>query len=98
MRTRRGICYPKVEMCCERLTVKRRRGFAGEPTNRRKRSKTAPESTGDRDLFDELPEDLVLCVLCKLSSTASCPADFINVLITYALFSFISHSNLAIVI
>ncbi|GFZ21141.1 HCP-like superfamily protein with MYND-type zinc finger [Actinidia rufa] len=82
MRTRRRICYPKVEMCCERLTVKRRRGFAGEPTNSWKRSKSAPEIAGDRDLFDELPDDLVLSVLCKLSSTASCPADFINALIT----------------
>ncbi|KAG6429350.1 hypothetical protein SASPL_107399 [Salvia splendens] len=35
-----------------------------------------------RDFFNSLPDDLVLCVLCKLSSTAGCPPDFINILFT----------------
>ncbi|KAL3571267.1 hypothetical protein D5086_028516 [Populus alba] len=34
------------------------------------------------DLFDQLPDDLVLHILFKLSSSASCPSDFINILIT----------------
>lgn len=33
-------------------------------------------------MFDSLPDDLVISILCKLSSSASCPSDFINVLIT----------------
>ncbi|KAL6983907.1 hypothetical protein U1Q18_017277 [Sarracenia purpurea var. burkii] len=41
-----------------------------------------PEAVGECDLFEELPDDLVFCILCKLSSTASCPADFISVLTT----------------
>ncbi|CAL5338143.1 hypothetical protein CsSME_00021620 [Camellia sinensis var. sinensis] len=81
MRTRRGICYPKLEMCCwERTTVKRRRD---EPRRiSRKRWKNSPEIARDCDLFDELPDDLVVFILSKLSSSADSPADFINVLIT----------------
>ncbi|KMT07465.1 hypothetical protein BVRB_6g150830 [Beta vulgaris subsp. vulgaris] len=49
----------------------------------RKRAKISPEfAGGGSDFFDSLPDDLVVCILAKLSSTASCPADFINVLIT----------------
>lgn len=33
-------------------------------------------------MFDSLPDDLVISILCKLSSSASCPSDFINVLLT----------------
>ncbi|KAJ6358696.1 hypothetical protein OIU76_000424 [Salix suchowensis] len=45
----------------------------------RKRLRTVTEKP---DLFDQLPEDLVLNILCKLSSSASCPSDFINILTT----------------
>ncbi|KDP30916.1 hypothetical protein JCGZ_11292 [Jatropha curcas] len=45
----------------------------------RKRLKT---SYAKSDLFDELPDDIVVSILCKLSSSASCPSDFINILIT----------------
>ncbi|KAH8492857.1 hypothetical protein Peur_072556 [Populus x canadensis] len=45
----------------------------------RKRLRTITEKP---DYFDQLPDDLVLNILCKLSSSASCPSDFINVLIT----------------
>ncbi|XP_022885447.1 F-box protein At1g67340-like [Olea europaea var. sylvestris] len=83
MRTRRGHCYPKVNMMNERETKRRRRThFTGEQMGYRKRLKGSPESRGESDFFDALPDDLVLCILCKLSSTASCPADFINFLIT----------------
>ncbi|KAK9117552.1 hypothetical protein Sjap_016499 [Stephania japonica] len=41
-----------------------------------------PKSSQSFDFFDGLPDDLVVCILCKLSSTARCPSDFINVLIT----------------
>ncbi|KAL2543467.1 F-box protein [Abeliophyllum distichum] len=64
--------------------VKRRRrmDFSGENMGCRKRLKGSPETFGECDFFDALPDDLVLCILCKLSSTAACPADFINFLIT----------------
>ncbi|PWA69840.1 F-box domain, cyclin-like protein [Artemisia annua] len=34
------------------------------------------------DLFDTLPDDLVLSILAKLASTASCPADLMSLLLT----------------
>lgn len=34
------------------------------------------------DLFETLPDDIVISVLCKLTSTASSPSDFIAVLLT----------------
>ncbi|KAE8077124.1 hypothetical protein FH972_015721 [Carpinus fangiana] len=49
----------------------------------RKRNRKSPEIAGKCDLFDALPDDLVISILCKLSSSAGCPSDFINVLITY---------------
>ncbi|XP_057776964.1 F-box protein At1g67340-like [Salvia miltiorrhiza] len=82
MRTRRGLCYPKAaDFCVDDRLLKRRKveAAAGVQVEGRKRS---PESGGRPDFFDSLPDDLVLSVLCKLSSTAGCPADFLNVLIT----------------
>lgn len=50
----------------------------------RKRQKRSPEKlAGDSNLFESLPDDLVLSILTKLSSTATSPSDFISVLITY---------------
>ncbi|KAH8486717.1 hypothetical protein H0E87_025641 [Populus deltoides] len=48
-------------------------------TAQRKRLRKISEKP---DLFDQLPDDLVLCILFKLCSSASCPSDFINILIT----------------
>ncbi|XP_059656676.1 F-box protein At1g67340-like [Cornus florida] len=84
MRTRNGLCYPRVvKMSFEKTKMNRRRiDIAGENGYRRKRLKMTPDIAGDCDLFDALPDDLVVSILGKLSSTATCPADFINVLIT----------------
>lgn len=77
MRTRRGFCYPSVDMWSEKCVAKRRRDFPGDHTSdiRRKRTKKV-------DYLDYLPDDLVLTILSKLSSTADCPADFGRVLMT----------------
>ncbi|GAU16645.1 hypothetical protein TSUD_325950 [Trifolium subterraneum] len=58
--------------------------MCSESTNTHKRQKRMlPEKpTGDPDFFESLPDDLVLSVLTKLSSTATSPSDFISVLIT----------------
>lgn len=82
MRTRRGLCYPRADVCVEKLVVKRR-DFAGDNMACRKRQRFSPEIARKSDLFDALPDDLVISILCKLSSTARCPSDFVNVLITY---------------
>ncbi|GFP96407.1 F-box protein at1g67340 [Phtheirospermum japonicum] len=78
MRTRRGACYPKVM----NARVKTRKAELAA-VDCRKKLRFSPEIDGERcDFFDVLPDDLVLSILSKLSSTAACPADFINVLIT----------------
>lgn len=107
MRTRTGLCYPRVvvnNMCSEdcfsrTISSKRRKrdGVAGEQTGGRKKRTgllwspslssaevvTVVGGVEDCDFFEALPDDLLVSILCKLSSTATCPADFINVLITY---------------
>ncbi|KAK6930817.1 Zinc finger, MYND-type [Dillenia turbinata] len=92
MRTRRGSYYPKLDdemmktvVCClekkrtSTTTVKRKPYVAGDC---RKRSRTSLAKPPDFDLFDSLPDDIVVCILCKLGASVSSPADFINVLLT----------------
>ncbi|CAK7336158.1 unnamed protein product [Dovyalis caffra] len=79
MRTRRGLSYPRrgAVNACNTAAEKR------ISTPNYKRGK--PDFTAGEymtDLFDSLPDDLVISILCKLSSSASCPSDFFNVLIT----------------
>ncbi|WOH08190.1 hypothetical protein DCAR_0727627 [Daucus carota subsp. sativus] len=73
MRTRRGLCYPR-DSGFEKNVFKRKKEF-NATGNFRKRSKKI-------DYLDILPDDLVLSILCKLSSTADSPADFGRVLMT----------------
>ncbi|KAK8933877.1 F-box protein [Platanthera zijinensis] len=49
------------------------------PGVRRKRIRTSVRGV---DLFDELPDDLLLIILSKLTSTAGAPSDLINSLLT----------------
>lgn len=87
MRTRRGLCYPRPMDLCAENKMLMKRGLADRPTGSRldfsrKRIRLMPEIDEGRDLLDSLPDDLVLTILCKLSSAAQCPADFVNVLVT----------------
>ena len=91
MRTRGGVYYPRAVVEDEkmkRVTKKRKVCLAtGKAMVCRKRTKMIPVGP---DLFDDLPDDLVLSILSKLGSTANCSSDFINVLITYVQDSLIS--------
>ncbi|KAF8378007.1 hypothetical protein HHK36_029340 [Tetracentron sinense] len=79
MRTRRGVYYSKVEIC----KLKRRRDIAGEEEIIiRKRSRTSSATAGNFEFFNGLPDDLIVSILCKLSSTAGSPSDFISALLT----------------
>ncbi|KAG6584151.1 F-box protein, partial [Cucurbita argyrosperma subsp. sororia] len=49
--------------------------------NKRRRTSTSTDA-GISDLFDGLPDDLVVVVLGKLSAAASSPSDIVNVMIT----------------
>ncbi|KAJ4848806.1 hypothetical protein Tsubulata_005439 [Turnera subulata] len=98
MRTRRGLCYPprrRLDVCTEKKTSLNNHHTGKHHTTTtaalagglgsRKRQRLSPEASpgeNNNDLFDALPDDLVISILCKLSSTAGCPSDFINVLIT----------------
>ncbi|KAB2000174.1 hypothetical protein ES319_D12G214000v1 [Gossypium barbadense] len=48
----------------------------------RKKQRISRKFTDKSDLFDGLPEDLVISILSKLASSASSPLDFINILVT----------------
>ena len=89
MRTRRGLCYSRVVEDKNMRVVKRRRDFAAEQVSRRKRSRNSSDIAGKRDLFDSLPDDLVISILRKLSSSTTYPSDFANVLLTYVLLFFL---------
>jgi len=86
MRTRKGVSYPKMNnICCDK-----RRYYDSTcektilPRKRAKSSAGTSVATvsGQCDFLDTLPDDIVLFILAKLGSTASCPADFISVLST----------------
>ncbi|XP_038713018.1 F-box protein At1g67340-like [Tripterygium wilfordii] len=84
MRTRRSVCYPRPDVGVDynARIVKKRDVADDSMVCRRKRQRLSPEVAGKIDLFDSLPDDLVFSILCKLSTTAGCPSDFINVLST----------------
>ncbi|GLT32095.1 hypothetical protein SLA2020_067850 [Shorea laevis] len=49
----------------------------------KKRQRFSPEMAAEEsDLFDSLPDDLVISILSKLSSSAGCPSDFVKILMT----------------
>lgn len=102
MRTRRGLCYPRVGGVCnsDNTAVMKRKDFAGQRLVCRKRIKKSPEisASGGLDFFDGLPDDLVISILCKLSSSSTCPLDFLNVLITYVRVLFASSLGFSFVI
>ncbi|XP_028772154.1 F-box protein At1g67340 isoform X2 [Neltuma alba] len=85
MRTRRGLCYPRgapPRVRSHKDDEEEQSSFVS-----RKRLKKSPGNMvagggGGCDFFESLPDDLLLCILTKLSSTAACPSDFISVLIT----------------
>ncbi|KAE9610488.1 hypothetical protein Lal_00029729 [Lupinus albus] len=51
-------------------------------TNKKQKKFQNKVSTEEYDFFESLPDDLVISIFTKLSSTASSPSDFVNVLIT----------------
>ncbi|KAA8542118.1 hypothetical protein F0562_023270 [Nyssa sinensis] len=46
------------------------------------RKRLRSTSSERSDFFDGLPDDIVISILCKLSSSARCPSDFISILLT----------------
>lgn len=58
----------------------------------RKRTRAAEKG----DLFDVLPDDSVVAVLCKLSASAESPANLLSVLVVYPFFLVFSNFLLMI--
>ncbi|XP_072981670.1 F-box protein At1g67340-like [Typha angustifolia] len=81
MRTRTGLRYPNPAMAWD-----------SNPRGRMKKNKRARCELGEEevseskkarvDFFDGLPDDLVISILCKLSSSASSPSDLVSILLT----------------
>ncbi|XP_008790767.2 F-box protein At1g67340-like [Phoenix dactylifera] len=87
METRSGSRYPKLqsEVNGGEGDRKRRRGQVKEYLSGKRRREASPaeEGSGDEEpnFLNQLPDDIVVCILCKLSSSAACPSDLINVLL-----------------
>lgn len=53
------------------------------PIHRKKIRANRSAKSGEKpDFFDELPDDLVVSILSKLSASVSSPSDFVNILAT----------------
>lgn len=94
MQTRSGFCYPRPESDNQDpFRGKRKLGLGfGEPYRKRHRLSSSSEAAAaageygcgsGHDLFDGIPDDLVLLILSKLSASATSPSDLFAVLITY---------------
>ncbi|XP_074590555.1 F-box protein At1g67340-like [Curcuma longa] len=93
MRTRRGlISYPGPKREAEwrrspeeekstnnRSQKRRRRGGSSENKNMDDEGRPVSDKA---DLFDGLPDDLIISILCKLSATAASPTDLVSVTLT----------------
>lgn len=58
------------------------------PRRSKRRTVHKIAAANESNLFHELPDDLVVSVLCKLSSSAASSSDFINALLTYSNYLF----------
>ncbi|XP_022998094.1 F-box protein At1g67340 [Cucurbita maxima] len=85
MRTRRGLCYPRLDAAffSDNRVRKRTHDASADRHFCRKRNKLSPDiKTPTSDLFDSLPDDLVISILSKLGAAASSSSEFINILLT----------------
>ncbi|XP_076882113.1 F-box protein At1g67340-like [Bidens hawaiensis] len=84
MRTRRGGYYSKANnniICDKRRKISDFQRDYMIPCPKRVKSCRMTVS-GQCDLFDSLPDDIVLFILAKLGSSARCATDFVNVFST----------------
>ncbi|KAF7016255.1 hypothetical protein CFC21_029909 [Triticum aestivum] len=77
MKTRRGACYSCHEPAAEAPEM-----------HRRKRRRTAMEAAGCAgaavgDLFEDLPDDLLVSILADVAASARSPADLAGAIMTY---------------
>ncbi|KAE9603048.1 hypothetical protein Lal_00042442 [Lupinus albus] len=97
MRTRRRVCYLEpcvvsTTMCSSDYGVPKRKKKDMHQNlntkesinviNKRQKNCEMKSTTKGCDFFEYLPDDLVISIFTKLSSTATSPSDFVSVLIT----------------
>ncbi|KAL3751902.1 hypothetical protein ACJRO7_012692 [Eucalyptus globulus] len=98
MRTRRGAWYSPADACSEdaeaAAAIKRPRDVAGDQAGcGRKRQRW---SSGGCDSFDALPDDLLICILSRVSASASSPSDLINASLTCRRFNSLATHSLVL--
>ncbi|XP_062225441.1 F-box protein At5g50450-like [Phragmites australis] len=90
MRTRRGACYP-----CHSAAA-----GEGPEVHRRKRRRTAagaPAGFGVLgDMFEELPDDLVVSILADVAASAGSPADLAGAMLTCKRFRELGQSRVVL--
>ncbi|KAI6686693.1 hypothetical protein NL676_032606 [Syzygium grande] len=96
MRTRRGAWYSPPDACSEEgAAAKRPRDVAGDQAGCCRRRQRL-SSGGGCDAFDALPDDLLICILSKLSASASSPSDLISASLTCRRFNSLAVHSLVL--
>ncbi|CAM8986709.1 unnamed protein product [Rhodiola kirilowii] len=82
MRTRTGFSYPHLN-AFRRIIGKQRCDSINESNLNSRKHYRRESVPGDKiDHFDSLPDDIIISILCKLSSSADRPVELLNVLST----------------
>ncbi|KAL6650722.1 hypothetical protein ACP70R_009647 [Stipagrostis hirtigluma subsp. patula] len=102
MRTRRGACYSSSSSCHAAA------GEGPELMHRRKRRRTSAEGSPaaagaaslcggvDGDMFEELPDDLVVSILADVAASAGSPADLAGAMLTCKRFRKLGQSRVVL--
>ncbi|GAU23494.1 hypothetical protein TSUD_81760 [Trifolium subterraneum] len=82
MRTRRGSCYSESGIVSKMCSYGKRKSKETISCAKRQKKCSEKQTTTDYDFFESLPDDIVISIFCRLSSTATSPSDFVTVLLT----------------
>lgn len=83
MRTRTGACYPDPGIVTKMCSFGKRKPRDTVFCAKRHKKCSEKKTTTDYDFFESLPDDIVISIFCRLSSTATSPSDFVSVLLTF---------------
>jgi len=83
MRTRTGSCYPEPGIVTKMCSFGKRKHRDTIFCAKRHKKCSEKKTTTNYDFFEFLPDDIVISIFCRLSSTATSPSDFVSVLLTF---------------
>ncbi|KAF0931937.1 hypothetical protein E2562_007121 [Oryza meyeriana var. granulata] len=95
MRTRRGACYSPCQDGPEMRRRKRRR-IGGEGSSPAAGGVDGPAGGGFGDMFEELPDDLVVSILADVAASARSPADLAGAMLTCKRFRELGQSRVVL--